>query len=111
MKIIRSLVPLLVLLSISGCDRTPNELFINNVGTSTAVVSVDYHKTDGSRPRHVHQDFTVDAGRFIVGEYHRLDSMDVVITRQSDGVLLFQASYDQKDFDDEHGRIDILVNP
>ena len=101
---------LLALLALAGCDRTPNELLVDNQGTQTAVVSVDYHATDG-RHRHVHQQFEVPPGQIVVGEYHRIDSMDVLITRLSDGLVLLQTSYDQRDFDDDHGRIELAVTP
>jgi hypothetical protein len=89
MSPVQKLAPLLVLLGLAGCDRTPNELLIDNLGTGTAVVNVDYHAVDGKH-RHVHQVFEVPPGQFVVGEYHRLDSMDVLITRQSDGLIILE---------------------
>ena len=47
----------------------------------------------------------------MVEEYGSVDEMDVFITVEATGQVLFAASFDGGDFSDDHGRIEIIVNP
>ena len=117
MSLTRRFAGLLALSALLGCDRTPNELLVQNSGTQTVVVNVDYTRSEdgfgqyGSRRRH-HSAFEADPGQIKVGEYRSgIRDMDVVISRKSDGLVLFSDSFDERDFDRDHGRIEITVFP
>ena len=114
-RLLPRLPSLLFLCALAGCDKTPNEILFDNRGFQTAVVDVTYRASSSSDDwtggEERQQLFEVAAGTIAVGEYPDIDDMDVLITRKIDGMVLFHASYTQKDFRHDHSRIEITVYP
>ncbi len=92
---------------VAGCGDEDNDLVVTNVGGESVLVLVDF---EGDWDDDEDQ-FVVPAGAILVRPYDTVHDLDVVIFRQSDRFLLFADSYDQEDFDDEHGDIEIVVAP
>ena len=91
-----------------------DELQITNLGASTVLVDVSWEEhadwcgcgwDDG------HRLYEVPPGATITRDFGHVHDMDVLITRQSDGLVLFYEDFDAEDFDDDHGKIEVAVNP
>lgn len=95
-------------IALGGCRDEDNDLVIDNVGSGTAVVHVDFRGTWGDDDDDF---FEVPPGERRVARYDAVGELEVFIWRKSDRLPLFSASYDQEDFDDDHGDIEILVAP
>jgi len=104
----RLLGPALSLLALAGCRDRDNELVIDNFGADTAVVHVDFDGWWGDDDDDL---FEVPPGERRVADYDSVRELDVFIWRKSDRLPLFSASFDQEDFDDDHGDIEIVVAP
>ena len=105
-------VGLLFVLALGGC-HSDDELLVQNIGTQTVLVEVifTYGSTDYTGEEHDHEFFQVPPGGLVVQDYGAVSDMDVFITRTSDGLLIFADSFDGGDFEDDHGRIEIVVSP
>jgi hypothetical protein len=98
----------LAALALCGCGDEDNDLVIDNAGGDTAVVHVDFKGAWGGEDDDF---FEVPPGERRVVRYDAVGELEVFIRRKGDGLPLFSASYDQEDFDDDHGDIEILVAP
>lgn len=109
----RKIAPLLLISALAGCrDRDINELLIHNLGSVTVVVDVIYEKDRLWKSSSDRRDiFEVPPNSLAERDYPRLEEMDIVITRKFDGALLFVGEFDQEDFSDEHGELDIFIYP
>jgi hypothetical protein len=102
----------LALLALAGC-HDEDELTIHNTGGEPVLVEIDWETSDSEWY------WTRDHDRFVEipagGVYHDdfgfVREMDVVIVRKSDGLLLFAGDFDAEDFEEDHGDIEITVNP
>jgi len=104
---------LAALLLLPACHGE-DELQVTNLGGSAVLVdvAVDEHDPWCECGRdHDHHLFEVPPGATVVVEVGHVDEMDVLITRQSDGLILFYDEYDADDFDDDDGKIEIAVSP
>ena len=98
----------LAALALCGCGDEDNDLVIDNFGAATAVVHVEFRGAWGGDDDDF---FEVPPGERRVARYDELGEIEVFIYRKSDRLPLFSASYDQGDFDDDHGDIEIIVAP
>jgi len=103
----RTLAALAAVLAISGCHKDP-EVLVQNSGSQPALVEViaddDYYGD------HEHDLFELPPGAIFKNDY-RGREVEVIISRKSDGLLLFAAVFDAEDFEDDHGTIEIVVTP
>jgi hypothetical protein len=101
----------LLLLALAGCHEE-DELTIFNTGTEPVFVDIAWDEGDYDWYDHHHHRFIeLPAGAIYNDDFGSVREMDVIITRKSDGLLLFADDFDSEDFADDHGDIEIAVNP
>lgn len=92
-------------------DAGDQEITVVNNTASALIVEVDAD-VDNNWGEDVDDDIAIlQAGQIYSEKFKGADEVNVRITRQSDGVVLFAAEYDVDDFADEDGEIRITVNP
>ena len=95
-------------LALAGC-HDEDEISVINAGTEAVIVDLEYW--DGWYGRERHRVVELPGGAIYNKELGEPDEVDVLIYRKSDGLILFAADYDADDFDDDHGHVEITVNP
>ena len=98
-----------ILAATQAACHSEYELYVQNAGNESIVVTVEIQK-GGYGSRDDDDVFIVSANSAILEEY-RSPNLDVLITRNSDGLILFADDFDKKDFKDDHGKIEITVQP
>lgn len=91
-----------------------DELQVTNLGASPVLVDVAVDEHDPwceCGGDHDHHLFEVPPGATVVVDLGHVDEADVLITRRSDGLVLFYDEFDGDDFEDDHGKIEIAVSP
>jgi hypothetical protein len=94
------------LAALSGCHDEP-EVLVHNQGTQPVIVEIIADDWDGG---HDHDVFELPAGGLFKDDYPA-DEVEVIISRKSDGLILFASVFDGEDFEDDHGTIEIVVTP
>ncbi len=98
----------LAALGLPACHGRDNEIFIANGGAGTAIVEIFEDCDCGDHDVGIVE---LAPGGSIKIDFHSATEVTVIIRRQSDGTLLFLDDFDEDDFDDEHGKIEIYVVP
>lgn len=105
----RVLVLLAAAVLIPACDGGEDqELLIRNIGAGPVMVQIHHEDASGDDDVDL---FEIAAGSTFIRDYDGDTDVDVLITRKSDGLVLFSAGFDREDFDDDDGTIEIVVNP
>lgn len=95
----------------SSDDAGDQEIIVVNNTSSVLIIEVDAD-ADNNWGEDVDDDLAIlQPGQTYSEEFEGADEVNVKITRQSDGKVLFTAEYDLDDFEDEDGEILITVNP
>lgn len=101
----------LLIPSCSTDDAGEQEIIVVNNTGSALIVDIDAD-VDNNWGQDVDDDIAIlQPGQTYKEQFEGADEVNVKITRQSDGVVLFSAEYDIDDFEDEDGEILITVNP
>ena len=103
-------VAVVALLALAGC-HDEDELTVINAGSEAVLVDISWDESEGYWRRDHHRFVEVPAGAIYNDHFGFVQEMDVVITRKSDGLILFAEDYDAEDFDDDHGDVEITVTP
>lgn len=99
----------LLALALAGC-RDEDELTVINAGAEPALIEIEWDE-GGTWTRRHDRFVELPAGGLYHKELGRVYDLEVVIRRKSDGLLLFAADYDAEDLDDDHGHVEITVEP
>jgi hypothetical protein len=100
-------------LSVSGCHEWQDRLRVTNLGAEEVLVELDWWEYD-SCGCHVHRhltSYTLPAGDSALTRHGWVQDLTVLVTRVSDGSLVFSGSFDGSDFSADHGSIEIDVFP
>ena len=103
----------LALLALAGC-HDEDELTIVNVGDETVLVELSWHDGGGYYwydGDHHHDFIELPPGGIYHDDVGYVDELDVVIFRKSDGLILLADDFDAEDFDDDHGHVELTVDP
>jgi hypothetical protein len=95
-------------IALAGCAGDDSEILVLNQGSQDVIVDVEIDAGWRSGDDDL---AVVPAGGIYKEDFPSADEVDVFITRRSDGMILYAASFDRKDFEDEHGTIEIIVAP
>lgn len=97
---------LLALALVPSCRFRDNEfnLIVSNTGSEPAIVYVDINDDDLDV-------FTVQPGKQLLADWHHVFEVDVFITRSSDGEIIYAASLDDDDLDDDDESLFVTVSP
>lgn len=106
----RLALALLVLAATQAACHSDYELYILNVGDESIVVDVQDYDGGYYESGHGHDVFIVPARTAILESYDS-PNLDVLIFRNSDGLILFADGFDKHDFEDDHGKIEITIQP
>lgn len=113
-------IPILLVAGLSGC-HPHGELEITNLGPEAVELSVTYWLEEEEYDDGCECWVTTFRGyvteRDVVGPretirfWYPTDDLEVLIRRQRDFRVLFEADYSPGDFEDDHGTIEITVAP
>ena len=95
----------------TGCIDRDNELIIDNGGHQPVLVDIrrEYHPL--SLRRDEHEVAEVVGFSAFVGKYASFERMRLLVSRKSDGAILYAGSLSESDFDDWNGHIRFTVYP
>ena len=109
----RGLLPALAMTVLPACGE--NKIWVQNAGTSDALVHVRYYTQHGDSLGYSWSERHDDT--WIVGpgqageEDYPSSALKVRITALPGGAVLFEDVVDHEDFRDEHSRIELTVYP
>jgi hypothetical protein len=106
---LRALAVAFAALALAGC-HDEDEITVFNQGSETVIVDLEYWDGDWWEDDH-HRVVELPAGAVYTKDVGRAYEVDILIYRKSDGLILFAADYDGEDFEDDHGHVEIVVNP
>lgn len=99
----------LAALALAGC-HDEDELSVFNTGSEAVIIDLEYWDGGWYGDDH-HRLVELPAGGVYTKDLGYAAEMDIVIFRKSDGLILFAGDFDAEDFDDDHGHVEIFVNP
>jgi hypothetical protein len=96
-------------LALAGC-HDEDEVTVVNTGSEAVIIDLEYEDGDWYGDDR-HKLVELPAGAIYNKELGSVYEMDILIYRKSDGLILFAADYDAEDFEDDHGHVEIFVEP
>lgn len=106
---LRALAVAFAALAIAGC-HDEDEITVFNQGSEPVIVDLEYWE-GGWYGDDEHRVVELPPGAVYTKDVGAAYEVDILIYRKSDGLILFAADYDADDFEDDHGHVEIFVNP
>lgn len=99
--------------SLPGCHEWQDRLRVTNLGVEEVLVELDWWEYDSCGcGAHQHlASYSLPAGESALTRHGWVQDLTVLVTRVSDGSLVFSGSFDEFDFSGNHGSLEIDVFP